>query len=177
MDTKWCYKCKRPLPIDRFGSNHSKRDGLSTECRECKRAQDRQYFHNNREACLTRMAEYRLEHREELRARALEYSRSTRGREVNNVAKRRYYYKHHDVCLARMKLHRQINAAKYIARYTISNAVKLGKVTRPNTCSACNKPCNVHAHHDNYSKPLDVRWLCRKCHGRIHRKRQSYEQE
>lgn len=27
----------------------------------------------------------------------------------------------------------------------------------------------VHAHHDDYSKPLEVRWLCRTCHAMEHR--------
>lgn len=32
-----------------FGKNKSKADGLATECRECKRAQDREYASRNRE--------------------------------------------------------------------------------------------------------------------------------
>jgi len=36
-------------------------------------------------------------------------------------------------------------------------------------CEVCGD-LNVHAHHDDYSKPLDVRWLCRSHHGAVHRR-------
>ncbi len=35
-------------------------------------------------------------------------------------------------------------------------------------CEICGKPETV-AHHDDYSKPLDVRWLCRAHHQEWHR--------
>lgn len=57
---------------------------------------------------------------------------------------------------------------KYKARYTLRHAVKKGDVVKT-TCEVCNNPV-VEAHHDDYSKPLDVRWLCRKHHGLHHRR-------
>ena len=60
---------------------------------------------------------------------------------------------------------------KYKARLAVKNAVVLGKLIKPNSCSDCLEilPKNqIHAHHANYSKPLVVDWLCRKCHMKEH---------
>lgn len=48
-------------------------------------------------------------------------------------------------------------------------AIRRGLLIRPATCSTCGKQCKPEAHHDDYSKPLVVRWLCRSCHCRHHR--------
>jgi hypothetical protein len=34
-------------------------------------------------------------------------------------------------------------------------------------CEICDIP-NAHAHHEDYSKPFEVRWLCRKHHRELH---------
>lgn len=56
---------------------------------------------------------------------------------------------------------------KRAANVLVGNAVRDGKITRQ-PCQACTHP-KAQAHHDDYSKPLDVRWLCTKCHGAHHR--------
>ena len=38
----------------------------------------------------------------------------------------------------------------------------------PRVCSECPSTLHVEAHHDDYSKPLDVRWLCAACHKQHH---------
>lgn len=40
--------------------------------------------------------------------------------------------------------------------------IKRGKLI-PQPCEVCGNP-EVQSHHDDYSKPLQVRWLCRVHH-------------
>ena len=46
---KTCYKCSETKEVSLFGKNKSKKDGLSTECRTCKRLVDNAYSAANRE--------------------------------------------------------------------------------------------------------------------------------
>ncbi len=57
--------------------------------------------------------------------------------------------------------------AKIAARDKLRVYVRRGKVVRL-ACEVCGDP-NTHGHHDDYSKPLDVRWLCPTHHGEVHR--------
>jgi hypothetical protein len=50
-----------------------------------------------------------------------------------------------------------------------SNAIRDGRLIRPNQCSECQKDCKPEAHHSDYALPLQVEWLCRSCHCRLHR--------
>lgn len=57
---------------------------------------------------------------------------------------------------------------KYRARLTARMAISKGTLMRL-PCEVCGGE-KVHAHHDDYSKPLDVRWLCAKHHNELHKK-------
>lgn len=56
------------------------------------------------------------------------------------------------------------NPLKVKAHRILRNAVLTGAVVRPIACESCGLICRADAHHDDYSLPLAVRWLCRKCH-------------
>lgn len=55
------------------------------------------------------------------------------------------------------------------AWYTTTEAIRKGELVRPETCDRCAVGGRIEAHHDDYGNPLDVRWLCRKCHRARHR--------
>lgn len=54
------------------------------------------------------------------------------------------------------------------ARHLTYYAVKTGGLIRPDYCESCFTESPVEGHHKDYSKPLDVEWLCRKCHSNVH---------
>lgn len=57
---------------------------------------------------------------------------------------------------------------KRAANYAVSNAIRDGRLTRM-PCEICGSE-KSEAHHDDYTKPLEVRWLCRKHHLEHHGK-------
>lgn len=54
------------------------------------------------------------------------------------------------------------------ARWLTQRAILACRIVRQ-PCEVCGA-LKVHAHHDDYSKPLDVRWLCPPCHRSHHDK-------
>ena len=58
---------------------------------------------------------------------------------------------------------------KYKAHTIVNNALRSNKITKPKECSSCGSTKTIHGHHDDYLKPLDVRWLCSACHSQWHR--------
>jgi len=57
----------------------------------------------------------------------------------------------------------------YKARRKLRHQVKLGNVKRPCCCDRCKIKTIPDAHHSDYSKPLDVIWLCNDCHTNEHK--------
>lgn len=55
-------------------------------------------------------------------------------------------------------------------RQMLSRAITKKEIVRPDTCTLCSVFCNPVAHHKDYGKPLEIDWLCQKCHGLVHRK-------
>ena len=58
---------------------------------------------------------------------------------------------------------RKRNPEKYKAHCKVTYALKKGTLTK-GVCEECGTDV-VEAHHDDYTKPLEVRWLCAKHHG------------
>lgn len=60
---------------------------------------------------------------------------------------------------------------KRLARKALNHAVAAGKVVSQ-ACEQCSAP-KAQGHHEDYSKPLVVRWLCAKCHSILHNQKHA----
>lgn len=57
---------------------------------------------------------------------------------------------------------------KYRAHRMVGYKVSSGQIVKPDVCESCAKPGYIEGHHDDYDKPLEVRWLCAPCHKQWH---------
>jgi hypothetical protein len=45
---------------------------------------------------------------------------------------------------------------------------KAGRLVPPRECEICGESKPVEAHHEDYSKPLEINWFCHVCHLKYH---------
>lgn len=138
-----CTKCAESKPLDAYYKHPFGKDGRQTKCAECTKTDVRA----NRAA--------RLEY-----YRAYERSRANLPHRLD--ARAEYAATH------RAKPRPETDPQKRAARVTLGNAIRDRKVVRPPECEVCGTPGDVHGHHDDYAKALDVIWCCAACHALIH---------
>lgn len=56
------------------------------------------------------------------------------------------------------------DATKARASSVVRRAIRDRLLSNPQCCELCGKQGYVVGHHDDYSEPLSVRWLCQSCH-------------
>ena len=67
-----------------------------------------------------------------------------------------------------IRRYRKENPEKYAAHIALNNAIRDGKITKQ-PCQKCKSKFDIHGHHKDYSKPLEVNWLCNVCHANLPR--------
>lgn len=148
---KMCGSCGQKKSITEFYKNSHMHDGYLNQCIPCVRAARERYRTENKE-------KIREQHR-------LYYQKNRKGR-IQAVAD--YYQRKPEVNNAAVKRYRARNPEATKARGAVTYAIKEGRLN-PKPCERCDSTINIQAHHEDYSKPLDVVWLCPTCHGERHR--------
>lgn len=145
---KTCKQCGKAKSDDEFYARHS-------SCKECTKKRVRA----NRREKLEYYRDYdrnRANKPKRVAARAA-YSKTQAGKEALRRASIAW---------------RERNPEKRKAHIAVGNAIRDGKLKKQ-PCEVCDTTENIEAHHDDYSKPLDVRWLCVTHHAEHHVLEQS----
>lgn len=64
----------------------------------------------------------------------------------------------------RQRRYREKNAERCKAYRAVAKAIRNKTIIKPETCVRCNLRGDIEAHHNDYSKPLKIKWLCTSCH-------------
>jgi len=152
MDTKKCFKCGEVKPLSEFYKHSQMKDGHLNKCKECAKRDVFEDRIKNPEKLKERDRKRNaLPHRIEKRKK---YAQSPHGKEICNKAKKKWTKK---------------NPLKRLASRMVNNALRDGRLQK-GPCEVCGSTYRIHGHHDDYYKPLEVRWLCPKCHCVWHKK-------
>lgn len=197
---KRCCKCKEEKEDSCFYRNKNKKDGLSLECKQCEKTRKDKFYSENIEYIRKKKREEshrnsarRLSYNKKKYHEDIEKSRQE-GRDKywanrekyrenqNKLIKTEPYRKkaRERSCRWRkdckeeynafQRYYRKKNSIKTKAVQKVNDAIRYGKLIRPTQCSLCLSPTDIQAHHHDYSKPLEVIWLCRTCHCKEHGK-------
>lgn len=169
---KNCTKCKNILSESMFNKSKRNKDGLRAECRNCQREQGKKYTSDP--AVKSMLSEKR---------KSLEYKEMQKAsdKKRNATEKRRLYKreKAHEPTVLKIKNEfskiyksNPLNKIKTAAQYAVRNALRRGEMIRGKCEYEHLGDCygTPQGHHEDYNKPLDVRWLCGRHHKRVHLK-------
>lgn len=176
---KTCKKCLTEKPVESFRTRTS--DGYVYRigtCVECERKEQKLWCGRNPEKVSAQKRRYRARYLERIRAydrardrnleRLAQINATTHAREntpEGRLAK-----------TAQIRRWRQAHPEKYVAQTAVSNALRDGKLKK-GPCARCSDTRRVVGHHHDYSRPLEVTWLCPACHGAEHRELRWGQQE
>jgi ribosomal protein S27AE len=154
-----CKKCGFTKPASDFYVQQK------TECKECTKKRVRE----NRAANIDYYREFdrqraNLPHRVEARKA---YAETDQGKEAHRRAKSAYLQRSPERRKESIKVWGDNNREKRDAHKAVFLALYHGSIAKQ-ACESCGAT-KTQAHHDDYSKPLDVRWLCVSCHVAHHK--------
>lgn len=153
-ETKRCNKCSEIKPHAEFSRCKNTKDGLQGTCKPCDQKSTAAWIAQNPK----RKAE--ADKRWALKNKA---------RKAEN--RRRWGEENPERLKENMQRHKERNPEKARARWQIRAAVSAGRIEKPARCEDCNRefePKALHGHHEDYSKTLEVEWLCHGCHTKRH---------
>lgn len=163
-----CTICKKQKPFEEFSKSKKGKFGIDAQCKKCKYAKSgREHYLKNKEKCHANASKWNKRNREYINSKV----RAQYAADPKKVLER--LRQHRKVNKETAKRYRERHKEKINAQSKLRDHVKRGNIIKPDKCSICNSTEWIEGHHPDYSKPLEVVWLCKKCHNAIHKRLKS----
>ena len=157
---KKCFKCGAEKGLSDFYKHPKMKDGRVGKCKECNKAD----VIANRLDKVDYYREYDKRRSHDPK-RILARGGRLDGRLHSHVPKDHPAYA--KIGSSDSRINRIREPKKHKARAKVSYAIRTKQLFR-GSCEVCKTEKNIHAHHDDYAKPLNVRWLCAEHHKKWH---------
>lgn len=156
-------------------------------CSLCKEEKDIEYFYKNKREKLGR--EYRCKicshkkYKKYWKEKGHEWNEKTKLRQQEKIKedpdyfkKLRIKYNVKDYQKKYKEKNKERDLFKLRARAIVNYDLKKGKIVKPDFCEMCKNICKLlHAHHEDYLKPREIKWMCPKCHKNYDNFRRGFE--
>ena len=178
--SKICTACKVEKQFEEYGKDKKGKFGLNQKCKLCCR--ERYKKTNRSKESIEKIEKYkaawqrskRVVLNARLRIRYSENIEKSRDEARKRAVKCRKSDKYKEEKNEYDRLYRKKFPEKSRARDKIKHAVYSGKLIRSTKCELCKNDGPTHGHHQDYSKPLEVIWLCPTCHISGHRNHEDH---
>lgn len=164
MDTRICTVCKVEKTYSCFYKSKKGKNGHAEQCKVCRLAKGREYYKKRPDICLAKHKRWAKRNPDKIIKNQRAYYERNRERILQKIRESRQANGY-----ANTKAYRKRNREKIECHNFVRLAVKFKHLIGPNQCEKCKNDCTPQAHHHDYTKPLEVVWLCRKCHAKEHR--------
>lgn len=165
--TKTCSKCREEKPLDAFHRSSKSPTGRQAQCKDCSKASNDAW----RAANPGRTIELRKMRDERNPGRRAEVQKRWAQAHPESLAagSRRYSERHPDRKREQARQWAILNPTKRWCHRKLNDAIKGGHVIKDTSCQDCGTSSKrLEGHHEDYSKPLEVVWLCKTCHEHRH---------
>ena len=128
---KQCRTCKQWKELTDFHKTNRYKDGIETKCKMCARQYKKSRWHLDKKTSSINNKRHYIKNRDTILERNYKYYKTEQGKSVSKKSNKNQILKYPE---------------KYKAKNDLNNAVKYGRIIKPNDCSLCGKECKLRQH-------------------------------
>lgn len=152
---KYCIGCEKNKELSEFYKDKRAKDGLYTSCKNCHFKAQKKFFKKYRKT-----ERYKKNKKKDNK----KYHKTDKYKKYQNKYQKEYQREYH-------KRTDKDERKKYLCRQKTNWLIREGVLIKQ-PCEVCEE-IKTQAHHEDYDKPLEVNWLCKKHHVELHLKQKE----